>query len=263
VPYEDDERARQEAAAHPVSDDKAARLRDLCMRKFRELGDHGLRGHTVEFPVTAWHCLPSLPEAILDRGRVSRGDILSIGEQVRTGQLSPVVLLAASFAWGSGLTGYGPRRYRDIIDAAGPRLEPSLQQALEAIYQDPGSPDPIAGYAQLYGGYDPDHRAPAGQGPWCRLHKFGPAFFTKFLYFATPGALILDHRLAGAVHDLSGLPHLLTQDGRSVAWTPYRYAVYLHWMRQTADTVGVWPEMLELTLFQPPPNPMAEQDADD
>jgi 8-oxoguanine DNA glycosylase-like protein len=128
-----------------------------------------------------------------------------------------VVLLATSFAWGYGMTGYGSRRYRDFIDAAGSRLEPSLRQALRAALRDPCSPDPIAGYAQLYGGCDPDHRAQAGQQPWSRLRRFGPAFFTNFLYFAVPGALILDNRLANAVHERSQLRHLVRSDGRSVA----------------------------------------------
>lgn len=261
MPYQHDEQARQEADAHRISDDDTEQLRVLCMEKLSRLGDAGLRGHAAEFRVTAWHGLPSLPDAILNRGRITRGDVLDIGERVRARDLSPVVLLAASFAWGTGMTGYGPRRYREIVDAAGAMLEPSLRQALDAIYHDPL--DPIAGYAQLYGGYEPDHRARPGQDPWSRLHKLGPAFFTKFLYFAVPGALILDNRVANAVYERSGLPHLVTADRRSVAWTPYRYAVYLHWMRQTAQTIGVLPETLELTLFQPPADPMAEQDADE
>jgi hypothetical protein len=77
------------------------------------------------------------------------------------------------------------------------------------------------------------------------------------------GALILDNRVANAVHDRSRLPHLVTPDRRSVAWTPYRYAVYLHWMRQIAQTIGTRPEMLEFTLFQAPADPMAEHDADE
>jgi hypothetical protein len=123
-------------------------------------------------------------------------------------------------------------------------------------------PDPVAGYAQLYGGHEHDRRAEPGQAPWSRLHKLGPAFFTKFLYFAVPGALILDNRVARAVRERSELQHLVTADGRSVPWTPYRYVVYLHWMRQTAHVLGVRPDELELTLFQPPTDPMAEQDAD-
>jgi hypothetical protein len=162
-----------------------------------------------------------------------------------------------------GDAGYGPRRLRDICDAAEGRLEPSLQRALDAVNKDPASPDPIAGYACLYGGYDNQGRAAPGQEPWSRLHKFGPAFFTKFLYFSTPGALILDNRLASAVRRLSQLPHLVTGNGRSLAWTPYRYSVYLHWMTQTAQTVRVEPELLELALFEPPGDLNDENDAAD
>jgi hypothetical protein len=79
----------------------------------------------------------------------------------------------------------------------------------------------------------------------------------------SPGALILDNRLANAVYSLSGLPHLVSGKGRSLAWTPYRYAVYLHWMRQTADAVGAEPEMLELALFQQPEDLDDEHDAAD
>jgi hypothetical protein len=260
--YEYDDEARNEAARHRISANELAELRDRCMRKFRELGDVGLRGHSVKFSVSAWHGLPSLPDLILNRGCISRGDVLDIGEQARTGKLSPLVLLAASFAWGTGMTGYGPHRYREIIDAAESRLEPSLQKALDAACCSRDSSNPIAGYAQLYGGYarNASDRATPGQEPWSRLHGLGPAFFTKFLYFAVPGALILDNNVAKAVHDLSNLPNLVTDDGQSVAWTPYRYAVYLHWMRQTAEAVGVWPAMLELTLFKPPTDPMDDQD---
>jgi len=75
--------------------------------------------------------------------------------------------------------------------------------------------------------------------------------------------LILDNRLANAVHKLSQLPNLITGNGRSLAWTPYRYSVYLHWMTQTARTVEVEPELLELTLFQPPGDLYEENGAAD
>ena len=185
-------------------------------------------------------------------GLISRGDVLDIGQQVRSRARSATDLLTASFIWGWGPVGYGPRRLRAIRAAAGDQLEPSLRRALDAVHKDAASPDPIAGYACLYGGYDYQERAAPGHEPWSRLHGFGPAFFTKFLYFSTPGALILDNRLANAVHRLSHLPNLVTGNGQSQAWTPYRYSVYLHWMTQTARTVGVKPEVLELTLFQPP-----------
>lgn len=263
VAYEYDADASQEAARHGASRDELTRLGALCARKAEELGDDGVRGHRVTFSVTAWDQLPGLPEAILNSGRISRSDVLDLGEQVLGGTLSPVALLAASFIWGTGTTGYGPRRYREIVAAAGSRLEPSLRRVLAEINKDPDCPDPIAGYAQLYGGHDYKGRAAAGRPPWSRLHRFGPAFFTKFLYFSTPGALILDNRLANAVSQCGDLPYLVTTDGRSLAWTPYRYAVYLHWMRQTADSLGVSPGMLEVTLFRPPADPLGEQEAAD
>ena len=89
------------------------------------------------------------------------------------------------------------RCLRDVLTAAGDRLEPSLQRALDAVGTDPASP--VAGCACLYGGSDYPDRAAPGQEPRSRLHGYGPAFFTKFLYFSTPGALILDSRLASAV----------------------------------------------------------------
>jgi hypothetical protein len=78
-----------------------------------------------------------------------------------------------------------------------------------------------------------------------------------------PGALILDNRLANAVSSQSGIPHLVTAKGQFLAWTPYRYAVYLHWMRQAASTLNVPPELLELTLFRPPEDLGDKHDAAD
>jgi hypothetical protein len=87
--------------------------------------------------------------------------------------------------------------------------------------------------------------------PWARIDNFGPAFFTKLLYFTTPGALILDNVLAKKVNALSAMPYLVQTNGQSYAWSPYRYAVYLHWMRQTAAQLECSPDELELTLFSP------------
>ena len=261
--YEWDHQARKEAADHPISKPDADLLRIQCTRKTADQGHDGVRGHTVRFSVKAWNEPPGLPDGVPRTGCISRGDVLDIGQQVRARMRPATDLLAASFIWGWGTAGYGPRRLRDIRAAAGSQLESSLQQALDAVNEAPAAPDPIAGYARLYGGYDEQNRAAPGQQPWARLQGFGPAFFTKFLYFCTPGALILDNRLANAVHQLSQLPNLVAENGRSLAWTPHRYSVYLHWMTQTARTAGVEPEFLELTLFQPPGDLNEERDAAD
>lgn len=146
VAYRYDEQARQEAADHPVDEGDAGWLREQCTRKTAELGDGGVRGHTVSFSVTAWDQPPGLPDSVAGTGHISHGEVLDIGERVRTGTLLATELIAASFAWGCGTAGYGPRRYRDIRAAAGDQLDLSLKHALAEINKDPGSPDPVAGY---------------------------------------------------------------------------------------------------------------------
>jgi hypothetical protein len=249
VTYEWDEQASKEAASYPVSACDADALRRQCSKKAACLGADGVRGHAVSFPVAAWDEPSGLPDGVPRTGRIPRGDVLDIGQQTRARTRPATDLLVASFIWGWGAAGYGPRRLHGIRTAAGNQLEPSLQRALDAAHADPASPDPVAGYACLRGGNGDQDRAEPGQEPWSRLRGYGPAFFTKFLYFSTPGALILDNRLANAAYRLSQLPHLVTGNGRSLAWTPYRYSVYLHWMTQTAQVVGTEPELLELTLF--------------
>jgi hypothetical protein len=262
--YLHDDEARGEALDHKIADDEIARLGDLCNRKAAALGQDGVRGHRVPFVPEAWgtaaDCLPS---AVRSRRDIRRGDVFDIGAQVTAGDLPAAYLLTASFIWGMGKIGYGPRRHRDILAAAGNGLEASLTRTLKAIREDDGQSDPIAGYAQLYGGCDYDARAEPGDERWSRLHGFGPAFFTKFLYFSTPGALILDARMARVVKQLSNLDHLVGSNGGIPAWTPYRYCVYLHWMEQTAQAAGVQPDMLEVTLFEPPADPPDEGDAAD
>jgi hypothetical protein len=252
VTYVWDWQPREEAAAHAVSEHDVDALRDLCARKAAGLGQGGVRGHAVGFSVTAWNEPPGLPDGISRTGCITRGDVLDIGQQVRAEARPAADLLTASFIWGWGPAGYGPRRLCRIRSRAGDQLEPALRRVLDAVSKDAAAPDPVAGYARLYGGQASQHRAAPGQEPWSRVHGLGPAFFTKFLYFCTPGALILDSKLAAAVSRLSHLPGLVAAGGRPLAWTPYRYAVYLHWMNQTAQAAQAEPELLEITLFQPP-----------
>jgi hypothetical protein len=263
--YEFDENARGAAAKYPATVDVIERLGRLCRSKAEKLGPDGVRGHSIMFVPATWGNAVRLPDSVRLSGKISRGEVLDIGKRVREGMSPATDLFIASFVWGWGSTGYGPSRLRAIVEAAGDRLEPSLQRALSAACSEPVH-DPVAGYAQLYGGYlsnESDRRAAPGAPEWARLRGYGPAFITKSLYFTVPGALILDNRLANAVHDLSGMPNLVTAGGRSWPWTPYRYAVYLHWMRQTADAVDVEPDLLELTLFQPPGDIADEHDAAD
>jgi hypothetical protein len=152
VGYEHDQQARQEAAAHPVSGDGVAQLRDRCVRKAAELGEVGVRGHTVSFSPGVWEKPPGLPGGVPGAGSICRGEVMDIGERVRGGTLPATDVFPASFVWGWGTVGCGPRRYREIRAAAGSHLELSLQRVLAVIGDDRGACDVIAGYAQFYGG---------------------------------------------------------------------------------------------------------------
>lgn len=246
MPYEFADEARIEARKFALEE---ARLATLADRVGAASAAGRVRDHRVRFVPTAWDAavLKRLPTHTVTHAAISRGDVFDIADQVRERSRPAADLFTASFVWGIGTTGYGPDRHRKIIAAAGAQLEPALHAALEAGHQ-----DVIAGYATLYGGHDSQARAAALQPPWMRLHRYGPAFFTKLLYFAVPGALILDSVLAAAVHQLCGIEHLITPDGRPRAWSPYRYAVYLNWMHHTAQRLHVEADLLELALFRPP-----------
>jgi hypothetical protein len=139
VAYEFDEQAQQGAANFPVSEDEADRLRAQCARNAAELGEDGVHGHTVSLGV-AWDEPPGLPDGVPRTRRISRRDILDIGEQVPAGMLP-----AASFVWGWGGTGYGPRRFRDICAAAGGQLQSSLKRVLAEINKNLDSSVPPGG----------------------------------------------------------------------------------------------------------------------
>lgn len=234
--YEHHGQAAEEAARHALTAEQLTMLNDQVSAKRTQLGAGGVRGHRIEFGGNWGEAVPS---ALRSSAGVSRGDVFDLAA---TGDWMSV--FAASFIWGTGRIGYGPHRYREIVRGASGRLDDMLTAAVHAARE-----DVIEGYAQFYGGFDPKVRAAANSEGWSRIDNFGPAFFTKFLYFTTPGALILDNVLARRVYDLAQIPHFVAGKNRSVQWSPYRYAVYLKWMQQTATQIEAEPEELELTLF--------------
>jgi len=190
VTYEHDEEARREAVDHALGEADLRQLAAQVAAKQTRLGDQGWRGQSIGFAPAKWAGLID-DMTVAQAGKICRGEVFDIAAQG-----SVVDVFIASFVWGSGKRGYGPTRCRAILELAGTNLERSLTCAASAQ-------DAIAAYAILYGGDDPKKRARAGNGACGRLRGYGPAFFTKFLYFTTPGALILDHRLATAVHRLT------------------------------------------------------------
>lgn len=128
-------------------------------------------------------------------------------------------LLAATFAWGYGPSGLGRHRFLQVAGGGG--VETALREAIHVLDVDGA----VAAYEQLRGS----------------VRGFGPAFLTKFLYFAQgpvvvePGPLILDARVAAACRSIAvsvlrgdgmdpDLAHELARwqwsDG---GWSTYRY----------------------------------------
>jgi len=117
--------------------------------------------------------------------------------------------------------------------------------------------DPVAGYRSLASG--------------CHVTQLGPAFFTKFLYFASsdstsgPRPLILDQRVAASMRQLAShvyeVPPVPPEDMAAWlwpknGWSAHRYGEYIHFAHQTStqlhDLNNDWPDqadLLELALF--------------
>lgn len=191
------------------------------------------------------------------QGCIARGDVRRVADKVTAGRATAADLFTASYIWGMGDRGYGPRRYSNIVAEADGRLDAVFDHAWALVRSD----HPVVAYRWFGGEREDRGKSQTGDEASGRLPGYGPAFFTKFLYFAreddlgtdegaAPHPLILDLRLARAVTQLSGMPYLVRRDGRAVTWTAYRYAVYLHWMHGVAADLGVGADLLELTLFR-------------
>ena len=209
---------------------------------------------------------PSILEVVSDTGYVSRGDVRRVAADcARTEAWTP--LLVASYAWGQGRNGYGPRRLSDIragATAAGRDLDKTLGVAVSAMR----ARTAVDGYASLVGA----------------IRGLGPAFFTKFLYFAGtqvrpatgPAPLILDAVVAGQVRQVATAravadSAIAEPEGlcawlwSTAGWSPRRYGVWLDFAQaataELADSGGpdrVWPartDMFELAVFKEQLNP--------
>ncbi|MFD3538682.1 hypothetical protein ACFWUQ_04185 [Streptomyces sp. NPDC058662] len=167
--------------------------------------------------------------------------------------------LVASYVWGQGRTGYGPHRLRAVL--AEPNLSDVLARAGTALR----SEGAVEAYRLLSGA----------------VRGWGPAFFTKYLYFlsvatdapGTPRALILDQRVArvlraratrvGLDAEVASAPDTAAWTWSDAGWTAHRYGVYLRWMDaaagQLARSGAGWPaarpDLLELALFSGAWNP--------
>lgn len=206
------------------------------------VGRDEVRTHGVEVPVRWWRErllaaeLPELFRGADDRRVVTRADVWELAADAAApgGVLR---LLWASVAWGSGPV---PRLGEKRIAAARevPGLEATLRRAASFA-----AADPLEAYRTLH---TPGRAA---------MKYLGPAFGTKFLYFAGGGrpehlSQILDSRV---IATLSGALRAAGCDARG-DWGPRSYEAYCtllqRWTREFGlESADQW----ELALFRNAP----------
>lgn len=217
------------------------------------VGAHGVTvspAHWARFGLWADH-----PGDLL---RLSRNDVTAVARRCReTNDWLP--LLITSYAWGYGRRGVGPARLSRIFDGT-PRVaalpKPEINHRLAGAVEALDSHGPSAAYNFLL-------------AEW-RIPALGPAFFSKFLYFADRAvsgercrALILDSRLARSMRRIwerraaepyaaGGYAARWLWQGPS--WTSYRYQVYLAFLHRAAAQLSQsgerWtPELVEFLFF--------------
>ncbi|MDZ4177624.1 MAG: hypothetical protein U1E29_00080 [Coriobacteriia bacterium] len=180
----------------------------------------------------------------LEGNSLNRDQILEIARQLpalsgaeRTNLLERTFLL--SQIWGFGTVGYGAYRTSKAMDAA------QFPAALEHVYDLLAESGPAAAYDSMRPGA-PNH-----------LAGLGPAFATKFLYFAgynsapPKGApsLILDSLVGAALH--LGEPSVFgPRTGRF--WDRGAYSMYVtaaRWIMGNSTRYALHPDDTERALF--------------
>ena len=200
--------------------------------------------HEVSFDATRWRRetnelgLPGFEPRLGNEGvaELKRRDIMQLAD----GAISPasaVQLLYASMAWGLG------RKARNLRQRlAGLQGEGTPERLVEAWTAVRDGRSPQECYEVLL--------TARGRG---RIRWLGPAFATKYLYFATglyrpPSCVILDAVVARRLRPLAwpGSP--------TYGWWPSTYGRYCHLMTQWAKTADpsdnqVFPDQIEKALF--------------
>ncbi|MGR3937092.1 8-oxoguanine DNA glycosylase OGG fold protein [Streptomyces sp. BRA346] len=165
---------------------------------------------------------------------VDRRTVFQLAEHVGTLEGRRDLLIAA-LVWGTGTNAREVARRARIFHENGLEwLDERICGAKDEI--DRG--DPVAAYLVLN---DRDFR----------VKHFGPAFFSKLLYFLTADRpvgerwpLILDSNVALALDELS--PHRWEADER---WDSKKYAIYLELAHSWAERWGTEPDVVERRLF--------------
>jgi hypothetical protein len=217
--------------------------------------------HTVRYTPARWAQITPWPPTLAPvsaggDAAVSRANVVSaVADALRREAFREA--LVATYVWGKGKrgtpAGSGPSTLHGILTAEG--LDATLRATATALREHGAQ----HAYAVLRG----------------RVPGLGPAFFTKFLYFAGatvppadgPRPLILDSVLSARMRSIATVVGRKTghdPDGTIAAWvwadwdwTPHRYQIYLSFMHAAARQMTAargWPshatpDLLEYALF--------------
>lgn len=180
-------------------------------------------------------------QAIGKDGRIRRSDLFALSDAADADDESLLSFLWHVLAWG---TGTSARNNRRRIGSCREHVE-TLRHAFAAARHG----EPREAYESLI-------RRGGAVVPW-----FGPAFFTKFLYFASesaePRSLILDARVACSLYRLGwNMAPTYPTPTFSYNWYTDTYASYCEllrdWSNQAngkAEAHHLTPDMFERALF--------------
>jgi len=186
---------------------------------------------------------------------IRRSDVFEVASRLPSGALDEqqaAELLVNVNAWGYNRTGYGAWRTKELL--AQPGFPRSATRALDILR----TAGPAVAYYFLY------NSAKDGSRDEGHVQGWGPAFFTKFLYFADPEnqpravrsrptALILDVYMARAVNRTA--PSKPLGHFRDNGWTTPQYAFYITLLdrlatEQRSSDNALTPGIVEAILFR-------------
>lgn len=251
----------REMAARPLPDAVVRALERWWETNASAYADGTPGAHSVRYTPDRWALMTPWPEALAPTSAggdaaVSRAEVASAVADALQRQAFREALVA-TYVWGKGKRGTpggsGPATLHKILAFDG--LDAALAGAVTTL-REHGAPQ---AYAALKG----------------QVPELGPAFFTKFLYFAGLALepvhgvrpLILDSVLARRLRQMAaavGRESGHDPDGCIAAWvwsdnnwTPHRYQVYLSFMHAAANQLakgdnwpsGAAPDLLECALF--------------
>jgi len=165
----------------------------------------------------SFKCLEN--HTIAGSGTIHRSEVLKLGAMYREGNVSATDLFLATMVWGNGGTGYGA--YRTSVALNIPRKGAVPINVIETVGR-------LACAGDIENAYNTMANA---------LWRIGPAFGTKFLYFASPldnQALIFDGVVARWHSADSPWPALASS---AWSWNWETYSAYMGWCQRSFNAL--------------------------